>query len=51
MHDSEDEDNLSVAETLVLDEAQRRGSLELVRTSARIVTLVSGPVVHCCDCC
>lgn len=55
MHDNEDDDSLSVAETLELDEADRRGSLELVRTSARVVPihakLVSRLVFQYCDCC
>ena len=46
-HDSEEEDDLSEAETLEMDEVYDRASLELVRTSCRVpihVKVVSGLV-------
>lgn len=51
-HDSEEEDDLSEAETLEMDEVYDRASLELVRTSCRVpihAKVVSGLVFLCHD--
>ena len=51
-HDSEEEDDLSEAETLEMDEVYDRASLELVRTSCRVpihAKVASGLVFLCHD--